>query len=184
MKDAKSFAEILDSLIKPTESQLDNSLGFSKSYTLNAKTELQADFLSRLVFGNDQFKVTLDKSVMHNVKVKYKTENKKVNAQKLFDFVTPVSAPTFKLAPTSNKVETPKSRVKRKLTFDQLNALKVFLKFGESKIDEYSTTEEIKSAYRRLARKYHPDARVNVSDIKLNNAEAFKLISAAYKKLI
>lgn len=73
-------------------------------------------------------------------------------------------------------VEEPIPRVKRKLTFDQEGSLKVFAIFGE-KLDEYSTDEEIKNAYRRLAKKFHPD-------INRNKGEEFKMISSAYEKFI
>jgi hypothetical protein len=65
-------------------------------------------------------------------------------------------------------------RVKRKLTYDQEKALKVLAGFGV-KLDEYSTQGEIRSAYRNLALKYHPDRNKE-------GAEAFKTISMAYKK--
>jgi hypothetical protein len=73
-------------------------------------------------------------------------------------------------------IEEPAPREKRKLTFDQAGALKVFNIFGE-KLDEYSTDEEIKNAYRRLAKKFHPD-------LNRNKGEEFKMISSAYEKFI
>jgi curved DNA-binding protein CbpA len=48
------------------------------------------------------------------------------------------------------------------------------VKFGE-KLDEYSTDQEIKSAYRRLAKKFHPDAGAK-------SADPFKQIAAAYSR--
>jgi hypothetical protein len=66
---------------------------------------------------------------------------------------------------------------RRILTVDQRKALKVFSKFSRQTINDYSTDEEIKSAYRRLAKIYHPD-------FNKNGAEEFKIISLAYNKLI
>ncbi|MCI4370019.1 MAG: DnaJ domain-containing protein, partial [Thermoplasmata archaeon] len=43
-----------------------------------------------------------------------------------------------------------------------------------------STTDEVKSAYRRLARQYHPD--VNAGDVKAAE-EKFKEVSEAYEVL-
>ena len=68
-------------------------------------------------------------------------------------------------------------RQKRKRSFDQLKALKVFTQFGEKQIDECSTDDEIRQAYRRLARRFHPDAGAASDD-------PFKILSAAYKKLM
>jgi hypothetical protein len=71
----------------------------------------------------------------------------------------------------------PKTKIKRSRTFDQIKALNTFGKFGEAELSDFSTDEEIKMAYRRLAKKYHPDAGAK-------NDLNFKIISAAYKKLI
>jgi hypothetical protein len=71
----------------------------------------------------------------------------------------------------------PKPRTRRKLNKDQILALAVFAKYGEDSIDEYSTIEEIKSSYKKLARRFHPDSGCK-------NDGPFKAISVAYRKLI
>ena len=48
-----------------------------------------------------------------------------------------------------------------------------------------ATKEEIKAAYRRLAKEYHPDRLVGVSDVVKKIAEEkFKEVSEAYEYLI
>ena len=47
---------------------------------------------------------------------------------------------------------------------------------------ENSNEDEIKNAYKRLARKYHPDKSVEF--LKLINSEKMKLINSAYNKLM
>jgi hypothetical protein len=85
-------------------------------------------------------------------------------------------SPSAAAAPSAPKVVKIKKRVKRKLSFDQLRAIELFKKLGETITDE-SFAEEIKTSYRRLALKYHPDAGAKTD-------ETFKKISSAYKKLI
>ena len=53
-------------------------------------------------------------------------------------------------------------------------------------IPEFSTTEEIKNAYRKLARKWHPDVAGNSSDViarfkEIN--EAYEILSDGIKKV-
>lgn len=62
------------------------------------------------------------------------------------------------------------------LTYDQKRAIEFFIKLGMS-LKEEASLEEIKSAYRRLAKKYHPD-------LNSHQGDQFKQISLAYKKLI
>ena len=50
-------------------------------------------------------------------------------------------------------------------------------------IDRDATEEEIKKAYRRLSRKYHPDA--NINNPHKDEAEAkFKEVQQAYKQIM
>lgn len=49
-------------------------------------------------------------------------------------------------------------------------------------ITENSNEDEIKNAYRRLAKKHHPDKSVDF--LKLINSEKMKLINSAYEKLM
>ena len=46
-----------------------------------------------------------------------------------------------------------------------------------------ATDEEIKKAYRRLSRKYHPDANINNPD-KAAAEERFKEVQAAYDQIV
>lgn len=51
-------------------------------------------------------------------------------------------------------------------------------------IDKKASQEEIKSAYRRMAKKYHPDRLGNVGeDVKASAAEKFLKVQEAYEKL-
>ncbi len=51
-------------------------------------------------------------------------------------------------------------------------------------VDSTATTGEIKRAYRKLARKYHPDANIGVDDNEaFANEEAFKQVEEAYRVL-
>ena len=77
----------------------------------------------------------------------------------------------------SSACPSPKIRAKRLRTFDQVKAISVFIQFGEKEITNDATDEEIKTAYRRLAKKFHPDAGAK-------NDLNFKIISSAYRKLI
>ncbi|MEZ4722050.1 MAG: TerB family tellurite resistance protein [Flavobacteriales bacterium] len=51
-------------------------------------------------------------------------------------------------------------------------------------IDKSASQEEIKSAYRKMAKKYHPDRLGNVGeDVKASAAEKFLKVQEAYEKL-
>lgn len=71
----------------------------------------------------------------------------------------------------------PQKRIKRKLSFDQLKAVELFKFYGEKNIGDDSTIDEIKMAYRRLAKKFHPD-------VCGSSGENFKKIAIAYKRLL
>ena len=50
-------------------------------------------------------------------------------------------------------------------------------------VDRNATEDEIKKAYRRLSRKYHPDA--NINNPHKDEAEAkFKEVQQAYKQIM
>jgi hypothetical protein len=74
------------------------------------------------------------------------------------------------------KPEPPKPRVARKLTADQQKAITTFAQYNE-KLDACSDAQEIKAAYRKLAKKYHPDHGHQ-------NSEIFKVIAKAYRELV
>ena len=51
-------------------------------------------------------------------------------------------------------------------------------------VDSTATAKEIKKAYRKLARRYHPDANVGVTeDVAFANEECFKQVEEAYRVL-
>jgi hypothetical protein len=102
--------------------------------------------------------------------------NQKVFSRAAFQNYGPAN-PVQKPKVEPIKVEPPKKRIQRKLNFDQSKALTVFVRFGEEKINDYSSDDEIKSAYRRLARKFHPD-------LNKGGTETFKVISLAFQKLV
>jgi hypothetical protein len=160
MRDEKSFEAILDSMIQGQDKGRAQPAQEKAIPRSSLKQEFQADFLSRLFFGNEQIKVRVAPQG------KYERPKEKVSPQKIFESVKPIQAPP-----------PPKPREKRKLSPDQQKAMKILTGFG-AVIDDYSTIDEIKSAYRKLARKYHPDV------LPRGSGEAFKSISAAYKKLI
>lgn len=77
----------------------------------------------------------------------------------------------------------PPPRTKRILSFDQEKALELLNKFGAA-VDSYSTDSEIKNAYRKLAKKFHPDAHAGKEKKELERLEnCFKQISRAYALL-
>jgi DnaJ-class molecular chaperone len=59
--------------------------------------------------------------------------------------------------------------------FEEINEARRLLGLGEA-----ATTKEIKSAYRRLAHRYHPDKRVNATT---DDEERMKRLNQAYKLL-
>ena len=50
-------------------------------------------------------------------------------------------------------------------------------------IDRNATDDEVKTAYRKLSRKYHPDANVNNPN-KDKAEEMFKLVQQAYDQIM
>lgn len=104
----------------------------------------------------------------------------KINFSRKFGkYEVPKPRPQKKRAEPPPKVAPPRQeppRIKRQLTFDQVKAVEVFASFGESEINEYATIQEIKWAYRRLAKKHHPDLG--------GSGESFKKISLAYRRLL
>lgn len=67
----------------------------------------------------------------------------------------------------------------------KLNKQRVFLKHRVLGLNVPASKEDIKSARNRLARRYHPDKNVNVSDQeKIIAQEKFKNIQCAYDYLI
>ena len=119
----------------------------SSTHTNNQMPDLQENFLNQIKFTLERWNI------------KSTTAYPKVNVR------------------LEEKVIVEKIREKRKLTFDQLKAIKTFSKYSMLPINEFSTDDEIKSAYRRLAKLYHPD-------FNKNGADDFKIISMAYNKLI
>ncbi len=125
-------------------------------------------------FGNELLKVPVFKiagrstykSEMKSIKVEVNAE---VKQELKIDIIIEI------------KIEKP--RIERKLTHDQLLSVKIFSKFGEEEISANSNAEEIKSAYHRLAKKFHPDAAQNLDRVSPSDL-TFKTIATAYKKLI
>lgn len=50
-------------------------------------------------------------------------------------------------------------------------------------VDRNASDEEVKKAYRELARKYHPDANINNPN-KAQAEEKFKEVQAAYQQIM
>lgn len=75
-----------------------------------------------------------------------------------------------------------------KKEFDSLSAMYQMDKDRYYRILEIETTatnEEIKTAYRKMAKKYHPDKLGDVGeDVKKAGIEKFRLVQEAYEKLI
>ena len=92
----------------------------------------------------------------------------------------PISSKVFK---RTEPPTAPVPRQKRAWLSAQLKALEVLRAFDKS-LDEYSTDTEIKTAYRKLAKKLHPDATVHLSVAERKSREAaFREIIEAYEKL-
>ncbi len=82
--------------------------------------------------------------------------------------------------------ETPKiPLVKRNWTESQIKAFKVLADFGAEELSEFSSDEEIKKAFRRLAKLFHPDTLANQPEnIIREKSQQFILIHKSYKELI
>lgn len=83
----------------------------------------------------------------------------------------------------SETVEIP--LVKRNWTESQIKAMKVLVGFGAEELSEFSSDQEIKKAFRRLAKSYHPDTLVNQPENLIREkSQQFILIHKSYKDLI
>ncbi|MBK9294728.1 MAG: J domain-containing protein [Oligoflexia bacterium] len=131
--------------------------------TPSEPTKMQENIKVDFIFSQPNFEIKFFKP---NTKVKYKSQPK---------------TKALKQEPLKKVVEEikpePVKRIKRKLTFDQTKAMENFIKLGEKNINDESTLNEIKAAYRRLAKKFHPD-------INPKGISEFKVLSQNYKKLI
>lgn len=65
--------------------------------------------------------------------------------------------------------------MKRMSNFEEIHQARRLLDLGEA-----ATLEEIKSAYRTLARRHHPDAHIGTSE---NGSEKMRRLNQAYKVL-
>jgi hypothetical protein len=155
------------------ETILDNLLGQKsgeRSATFTSQNKIEEEYFKKIEFSFGPLGQKLFGSINRiypKIESKTKPQEKKEKILEKLKFVKPERSPI---------IEEPVLRVKRKLSFDQEGALKVFAIFGE-KLNEYSTDEEIKMAYRRLAKRFHPD-------LHGNKGEEFKMISSAYEKFI
>ncbi|OQW50735.1 MAG: hypothetical protein A4S09_11305 [Proteobacteria bacterium SG_bin7] len=75
--------------------------------------------------------------------------------------------------------------VKRNWTEAQTRAFKVLTDFGAEELSEFSSDADIKKAFRRLAKSYHPDTLVNQPENLIREkSQQFILIHTSYKDLI
>jgi hypothetical protein len=83
--------------------------------------------------------------------------------------------------------ETPaeKRPEKRLWSESQIKALKVLIDFGAEELGDFSSDTDIKKAFRRLAKRFHPDTLSNQPEsiVKEKSAQ-FILIHESYKELI
>lgn len=78
--------------------------------------------------------------------------------------------------------QTQKNYTKVKATPPVNDKNKIFYDILELKLG--ATQDEIKQAYKRLVKKWHPDLFFNNPKLQLQAAEKFKKINEAYKKLL
>ncbi len=185
MKEKSEFEQILELAMgrKP-----DNAADPFKE----SSKDLPENFITRLMFGEERFRVKIF-ATSTNPNQKYPKEEKLKYEKQKFEHLKEETLRNEKIKLEKSerenlRSENTKSRddslekssenVKqtKKLNFDQRQAMKIFIKFDPKYIDESATLEEVKVSFRRLARKYHPDAGSQSDSI-------FKLISVAYKKL-
>lgn len=83
---------------------------------------------------------------------------------------TPPKAPKI-------KVEPPKEIIKKPRTFSktQLQAIKVFRSLGTTEITDCSTDGDIKTIFRKLAKKYHPDMAPGKESLFRELTDAYEL---------
>ena len=74
---------------------------------------------------------------------------------------------------------------KRQWSESQIKALKVLTDFGADELSDFSSDNDIKKAFRTLAKRYHPDTLVNQPEsIVKEKSQQFILIHKSYKDLI
>lgn len=161
MKTKSEFQTVLEKVLKVEE------VVPQKSQSSGAKVEF--------VFDQNLFQVKFFKQ---SAQANYKQQKQDIkrNTEQANASRAPNEKVEVKVQPVEVQVEKIQ-RIKRKLNADQIKAVENFSKLGEAQINDESTLEEIKSAYRRLAKKYHPD-------LNPKGATQFKMISRDYKKLI
>lgn len=96
----------------------------------------------------------------------------------------PTTASSKREAPRNqeNSLHRPERRVS--LTPLQLAALQLFIRLGAKEINEHSTINEIKRAFRKLARQWHPDSAPKNSNIDLQEqSETFSALREAYQEI-
>lgn len=97
------------------------------------------------------------------------------------DFVNSINAnyaqKTYRMYMRDLTKVPPPPPKKRDFSPEQLGALNVLIQFGEKQLSEFSTDQEIKKAFRTLAKLYHPDG-------KKADAKVFRDLFKAYKALI
>ena len=170
----KSFQEILDQEIKkhlePESDSFEKPIGnFKNSESMFLKK------LSESLGPLSPSKIFVQKSYTNSQKptMEPKQESPKVEIKTSDQISKPPQAKEMHSA-------TEAKRVKRAFTFDQANALKLFNSHGYQ-LDEWSTDNEIKRAYRFLAKRFHPDRLAQAGQKEKRSAEeVFKSIARAF----
>jgi len=170
----KSFQEILDEALNTKEQS--PAPEQKSSQEKRSQSSSVEDVVSKLFekIGNIKFSAA-NTSFGAEYKRQAKAERTHAKSQE------PVAA-SPKAQRQTSQPQPSKLRVKRVFTFDQARAIELISSFGE-KLNDFSTDEEIKGAYRRLARKFHPDMNASASPTEKKKAEEiFKKLSSAYQK--
>ncbi len=153
-----------------TESFSEEKLGFfprEKSFVLSAESLLMIDLLAK----NSDFP---SGESVHSPRDEWFSLYKKEYAKFL------------KAEPVPEIIaKTPPPKVKRVFTESEKQALSELIQLGADGLDEFSSNDDIKKAFRTLAKRYHPDSLVGQSDsIIREKSRQFMRIHSCYKALV
>jgi hypothetical protein len=178
VRHASEFQNILDYLLgEDKRGTAESPAGAASQTRVSPQDFSREDWISKLSFGQGPFRAAAFGAKTYKKKIKEPVrESANESNQEPAKFVGDSQSLNHRQPNPQPPAPEPPPRVRRKFTKDQDLATRVFAKYGET-IDDFSTQDEIKTAYRRLARRYHPDSG-------FKSEGPFKAISQAYRKLV